>query len=41
MKPTPKPIEDIEVIYNDPLNPEPHYGIKDVRDIEVEYETVK
>lgn len=36
-----KPIEDIEVIYNDPLNHEPHYGIKDVRDIDVDYETVK
>lgn len=41
MKPKSKPIEDIEVIYNDPLNPEHHYRIKDVRDIEVDYEMVK
>lgn len=37
MKPTPKPIEDIEVIYNDPLCHSSQY----IDNLEVEYETVK
>lgn len=34
---TPKSIEDIEVIYNDPLCPSSQY----IDNLEVEYETVK